>query len=140
VVVDEDAVLAKYGVPPASIPDYLALVGDAADGFPGIPGFGAKSAGAVIRRFGRIEDIPVEVAAWDGVGVRGAAALASTLAAQRDDALLFKHLATLVVRKSLLGAAADLLWTGPTDAFPGVAEALGAPALAPRAEKAAAAR
>ena len=139
-VVDEDAVLAKFGVPPASIPDYLALVGDAADGFPGIPGFGAKSAAAVIRRFGTIEAIPVDVGGWDRVGVRGAAALASTLAAQRDDALLFKHLATLVVRKSLLGAATDLLWTGPTDAFPGVAEALGAPALAQRAAKAAAAR
>jgi 5'-3' exonuclease len=122
-------------VPPVAIPDYLALVGDTADGYPGLPGFGAKSAAALLRRFGTLEAIPTEVAGWDGVGVRGAAALASTLAAARDDALLFKHLATLVVRPSLLGSVADLQWAGPTQAFPGVAEALGAPALADRAEQ-----
>ena len=135
VVIDEDAVLAKYGVPPASIPDYLALVGDSADGYPGLPGFGAKSAAALLRRFGTIEAIPDEVGGWDGVGVRGAAALAGTLAACRDEALLFKHLATLVVRRSLLGSADDLRWLGPTDAFPRVAAALGAPGLADRAEQ-----
>jgi len=139
-VIDEPAVLAKYGVAPAAIPDYLALVGDSADGYPGLPGFGAKSAAAVLRRFGTIEAIPADVAGWDGVAVRGAAVLASTLAASRDDALLFKHLATLVVRRSLLGTAADLLWAGPTDDFPQVAEALGAPGLAARAEQAAGAR
>jgi len=140
VVVDEDAVLAKYGVPPASIPDWLALVGDSADGFPGLPGWGAKSAATVLRRFGTLEAIPLDVAAWDGVGVRSAAALAGTLASSLEDALLFKHLATLVVRRSLLGSAADLRWPGPTDAFPGVAEALGAPGLGPRADQAAAGR
>jgi len=136
-VVDEDAVLAKYGVPPAAIPDWLALVGDSADGFPGLPGWGAKSAAAVIRRFGTVEAIPLEGAHWDGVGVRSSAALASTLAAHLDQARLFKRLATLVVRRSLLGSVADLRWPGPTAAFAQVAEALGAPALAPRAEKAA---
>jgi len=138
VVVDEDAVLAKYGVSPASIPDWLALVGDTADGFPGLPGWGAKSAAAVVRRFGTVEAIPDDVAGWTGVGVRSAAALASTLASQRDEALLFKRLATLVVRRSLLTTVDALRWSGPTDAFPQVAEALGAPNLAVRAAEAAA--
>ena len=80
------------------------------------------------------------MAGWDGVGVRSAATLAGTLVTSRDDALLFKRLATLVVRRSLLASADDLRWTGPADVFPGVAEALGAPALAARAEKAAAGR
>ena len=139
-VIDEDAVVAKYGVTPASIPDFLALVGDTADGYPGLPGWGAKSAAAVLRRFGTIEAIPTEVGGWDGVGVRGAAMLASTLAASRDQALLFKHLATLVVRRSLLGSADDLRWAGPTPDFRSVAEALGAPALADRADQARSAR
>jgi 5'-3' exonuclease len=140
VVVDEEAVLAKYGVPPASIPDWLALVGDSADGFPGLSGWGAKSAAAVLRRFGTVEAIPLDVAAWDGVGVRSAAVLASTLGAQRHDALLFKQLATLVVRRSVLATVDALRWTGPTEAFPAVAAALGAPALGPRAELVAAGR
>ena len=139
-VVDEDAVVAKYGVAPASIPDWLALVGDSADGFPGLPGWGSKSAAAVLRRFGTVEAIPDDPAAWDGVGVRNAGVLAATLASSRRDALLFKHLATLVVERSLLASAADLRWAGPTPAFPAVAEALGAPNLASRAEAAAAGR
>ena len=139
-VVDEAAVLAKYGVPPASIPDWLALVGASADGFPGLPGWGAKSAAAVLRRFGTLEAIPADVAGWDGVGVRSAAVLAATLASSLDEALLFKRLATLVVRRSLLASVDDLRWAGPTEAFPGVADALGAPALAVRAAKAAAGR
>ena len=139
-VVDEDAVLAKYGVPPASIPDWLALVGDSADGFPGLPGWGAKSAAAVIRRFETLEAIPDDVAGWDGVGVRSAGALAATLASSRPEAMLFKRLATLVVDRSLLASAGALRWPGPTEAFPGVAQALGAPALAARAESAAARR
>jgi len=140
IVVDEDAVLAKYGVAPASIPDWLALVGDSADGFPGIPGWGAKSAAAVLRRYGTLEAIPADVAEWDGVVVRSAAALASTLAASIDDALLFKRLATLVVRRSLLDSTAELHWSGPTADFAKVAEDLGAPGLAPRAEQAASGR
>ena len=140
VILDEDAVLAKYGVPPASIPDWLALVGDSADGFPGLPGWGGKSAAAVIRRFGTIEAIPDEVAGWGGVGVRSAGALAATLAASRPEALLFKRLATLVVDRSLLASAADLRWPGATTAFPAVAQTLGAPGLAARAESAGASR
>ncbi len=139
-LIDEDAVLAKYGVAPASIPDWLALVGDSADGFPGLPGWGAKSAAAVLRRFGTLEAIPPDVAAWGGVGVRSAAALAGTLAAGLNDAQLFKRLATLVVRRSLLTSVADLRWPGPTDAFAEVAEALGAPALGDRAIRAAVGR
>lgn len=139
-VVDEAAVLAKFGVPPVSIPDWLALVGDAADGFPGLPGWGAKSAASVLRRFGTIEAIPDDVARWDGFGIRGAGALAGVLASSRSEARLFKRLATLVVDRELLGSTADLLWTGPTPSFPGVAAALGAPALGPRSELAAAGR
>ena len=134
VIVDEAAVLAKYGVAPASIPDWLALVGDSADGFPGLPGWGAKSAAAVLRRFGTIEAIPDDVAGWGDLRVRSAGSLAGTLAAARPEAALFKRLATLVVDRSLLGAADDLRWSGPTAAFPGVAQALGAPGLAARAE------
>jgi 5'-3' exonuclease len=138
-VIDEDGVLAKFGVPPVSIPDYLALVGDNADGFPGLPGWGAKSAAAVLRRFGTIEAIPDEIAAWDGANVRGGAALASTLASAREAAMLFKKLATLVVDPDLLpGGVEQLRWHGPTDDFAPVAEALGAPALAKRADRAAA--
>ncbi len=77
-LIDEDGVIEKFGVPPASIPDYLALVGDSADGFPGLAGWGAKSASAVLARWGRIEDIPEDPAAWD-VTVRSSAKLATTL-------------------------------------------------------------
>jgi 5'-3' exonuclease len=90
----EAGVLAKFGVPPASIPDYLALVGDTADGIPGIPRWGQKGAAAVLLRYGHLEAIPDDAAAWD-VSVRGAAALAQNLAAQREDARLFRTLATL---------------------------------------------
>jgi len=138
VVIDEAAVLAKYGVAPASIPDWLALVGDSADGFPGLAGWGAKSAAAVLRRFGTLEAIPNDVADWGGVGVRGGPVLAATLAAQRADALLFKRLATLVVDRSLLDSVAALRWSGPTDDFVRVADLLEAPNLATRATEAAA--
>jgi len=134
VVVDEPGVVAKYGVPPLSIPDWLALVGDSADGFPGLPGWGAKSAAAVIRRFGTVEAIPDDVADWAGVSVRSAGALAATLASSRPEAMLFKRLATLVVDRSILRSVADLRWPGPTAGFGAVAQALGAPALASRAE------
>jgi 5'-3' exonuclease len=91
---DADGVAQKFGVRPASIPDYLALVGDAADGFPGLPGWGAKSTAAVLSRYPHLEDIPDSVRAWD-LKVRGAASLAKALAEHRDDALLFRELATL---------------------------------------------
>jgi 5'-3' exonuclease len=91
---DEAGVIEKFGVSPASIPDYLALVGDAADGFPGLRGWGAKSAAAVLARFGHLEAIPEDFRAW-GVGVARPAALAATLARDRERAFLFRDLATL---------------------------------------------
>ena len=93
---DEAGVIAKFGVGPASIPDYLALVGDRADGYPGLPGWGAKSAAAVLSRFVRIEDIPAKASEWDfGMSLRGGPVLAATLQECMAEALLFKKLATL---------------------------------------------
>ena len=93
-VLDEAGVQTKFGVQPAQIPDYLALVGDSADGIPGVPRWGAKSAAAVLTTYGSLEDIPDSAAEWR-VPVRGAAALAESLASRRSDALLYKKLATL---------------------------------------------
>src|SRR6202012_5095687 len=131
VLIDEDGVGAKFGVGPASIPDYLALVGDSADGFPGLPGWGAKSAAAVLARWHHIEDIPADAGAWD-VTVRGAAKLAATLREGRDAAALFKELATLRIDRSLLARVDDLRWRGPTGAFAEVCTAMDAPAMARR--------
>ena len=131
---DAAGVEAKFGVPPESIPDYLALVGDAADGYPGIPGFGAKSAASVLRRFRHIENIPSFSAEW-GAGVSGAPRLAGVLNEQREHALLFRTLATLRTDAPLFRSVDELLWKGPTTAFTGFAEAIGAPELAQRAER-----
>ena len=139
VLIDEDGVTAKFGVGPASIPDYLALVGDSADGFPGLAGWGAKSAAAVLARWNHVEDIPPDSGDWD-VAVRGAAKLATTLREGRDDALLFKELATLRVDRSLLGRVDDLRWRGPTDEFADVCAVLDAPGIARRADALAADR
>ena len=95
-VIDRDGVIAKFGVPPESIPDYLALVGDSADGFPGIPGWGAKSTATVLAHYGHLEDIPAAAGQWE-VGVRNAGSLAAALVEQRDHAFLFRDLATLRV-------------------------------------------
>jgi 5'-3' exonuclease len=133
VLLDEAGVNAKYGVPPASIPDWLALVGDSADGFPGLPGWGAKSAAAVLSRYGHIDDIPELVQDWD-VEVRGAMKLAATLAEQRDAARLFLTLATLRTDGNV-GTVKDWEWRGPTDEFAAWAERLGRPALLERAER-----
>ena len=108
---DEAGVVAKFGVPPASIPDWLALVGDTADGIPGIPGWGEKSAGAVLARYGRIEAIPDDPAAWD-VAVRGRDRLAASLRARREDAGLYRQLATLRTDVPLAESLADLEWQG----------------------------
>ena len=93
-ITDEDGVVAKFGVSPPSIPDYLALVGDAADGIPGIPRWGARSTAAILTRYGDLDRIPADADDWD-VKVRGAANLAKSLAEQRDDAFLYRRLATL---------------------------------------------
>jgi 5'-3' exonuclease len=112
--IDEAGVIAKFGVPPASIPDYLALVGDTADGYPGIPRWGAKSASAVLARWQHIDAIPDDHRAWE-VPVRGAEALAATLRAGREDAKLFRVLATLrtdVPEVAAIGSVEDLRWKG----------------------------
>jgi 5'-3' exonuclease len=116
IVYDEEGVIAKFGVAPSSIPDYLALVGDSADGYPGLPGWGAKSTAAVLRAHGSIDAIPDDVARWK-VKVRGSATLAATLADRRDDALLFRTLATLRLDRGLLASVDQLQWHGPTAAF-----------------------
>jgi 5'-3' exonuclease len=130
---DEAAVREKFGVEPESIPDWLALVGDSADGFPGLPGWGAKSAATVLARYRHLDAIPTDPAAWE-VTVRGAAKLAGTLLEQRAEAELFLDLATLR-RDAAVGAVDDWRWTGPTAGFAGWAERVGAPALRRRAER-----
>ncbi len=110
-VLDEPGVVAKFGVPPASIADWLALVGDDADGIPGIPGWGAKSAATVLARYGRIEAIPDDAARWD-VAVRSAVKLAAALAEKRDDAALYRRLATLREDVPLSESLAGLEWRG----------------------------
>lgn len=110
-VLDEDGVREKFGVSPASIPDYLGLVGDTADGIPGIPRWGAKSAGAVLARYAHIEKIPASADDWD-VKVRGAKTLAENLQAQLDDALLYRKLAVLRTDAPVHESLDDLRWTG----------------------------
>lgn len=110
-VLDEPGVRERFGVPPGSIPDYLGLVGDDADGIPGIPRWGARSAAAVLARYGSIELIPDDGAAWD-VTVRGAAALARELTARRDEARLYKALATLRRDANLFEHVEELEWRG----------------------------
>lgn len=109
---DESGIIAKFGVPPASIPDYLALVGDAADGYPGLAGWGAKSTAAVLARFGHLESIPADSRTW-GVNAANPVALARVLAAERDRAFLFRDLATLRTDIPLFDSVDDLLWKGP---------------------------
>jgi 5'-3' exonuclease len=116
VVTDEAGVRAKFGVGPASIPDYLALVGDSADGFPGLSGWGAKTTAAVLARYEHLEAIPDAPGQWD-VPIRGVAGLAATLAAQRDLALLFRDLATLRTSPPAFERVEDLRWTGPREQF-----------------------
>lgn len=132
VVVDEAAVIEKFGVPPASIPDYLGLVGDSADGFPGLPGWGAKSTATVLARYGHIEDIPAAPGQWD-VTVRGGAKLAATLVEQRADALLFRRIATLDLEAPTVDSVDELEWTGPTGDLDAVAALLDAPDLVRKA-------
>jgi 5'-3' exonuclease len=134
IVYDEAGVAAKFGVGPRSIPDYLALVGDSADGFPGLPGWGARSAAAVLARYGHIEAIPDAPGDW-AVPVRGRPALATTLRTMRRQAMLFKDLATLRADRSLLDDAGDLRWTGPTPVFAEVCERIDARPLAARAAR-----
>ena len=113
---DEAGVIEKFGVPPASIPDYLALVGDAADGYPGLRGWGAKSAAAVLMKFAHFEAIPQDPKEWQ-VNVNNPDGLSDTLRSQWDQALLFRDLATLRCHIPLFVNIDDLRWTGPTPEF-----------------------
>ena len=111
---DEAGVIARFGVPPSSIPDYLALVGDAADGYPGLAGWGAKSASAVLAKYGHLEQIPDDWQTW-GVNAARPAALARTLATERDHAFLFRDLATLRTDIPLFATIDELRWQGPVN-------------------------
>ena len=113
---DEAGVVAKFGVRPVSIPDYLALVGDASDGYPGLPGWGAKSTAAVLAKFERLEHIPADWRTWS-VNAANAAALAATLTREREHAYLFRDLATLRTTIPLFDSVDALRWAGPTPDF-----------------------
>ena len=125
VTCDEAGVIQKFGVPPASIPDYLALVGDASDGYPGLPGWGPKSSAAVLAKFGRLESIPADWRDWH-VNAANAGALAQTLARERASALLFRTLATLRTDIPLFDDVEQLRWNGPTPAFSAIGARLDA--------------
>jgi 5'-3' exonuclease len=134
VTLDAEGVTQKFGVAPASIPDYLALVGDSADGFPGLPGWGAKSAAAVLARYRELEDIPERADDWD-VKVRGAARLAETLAREREQALLFRRIARVASDVPEIGAVDDWRWRGPTEEFEEICDYCDAPRAADRAAR-----
>ncbi len=126
-VIDADGVRERCGVSPLSVPDWLALVGDSADGFPGLPGWGKQSAATVLDHYGHLEAIPLDVEDWDPAIARRvrAGALVAALRAGFEEALLFRELARLVIDPSLLGSAAELEWSGPTSDFETVAAYLG---------------
>jgi 5'-3' exonuclease len=123
VTLDEAGVIQKFGVPPVSIPDYLALVGDASDGYPGLSGWGAKSTAAVLAKFGHIESIPADWREWH-VNAANASALAHTLSEERDQAMLFRTLATLRTDIALFDDLDQLRWNGPTEVFTAIAARL----------------
>ncbi len=130
---DEAGVIERFGVPPASITDYLALSGDSSDGYPGLPGWGAKSASTLLARYGHLEAIPADARTWD-VPVRGAEKLAATLRDNFELALLFRDLATLRTHEPALTSLEDLRWLGPTEAFIKFAARLDQPQLLLRAQ------
>ena len=122
---DQDGVRAKFGVAPASIPDYLALVGDSSDGYPGLPGWGAKSAAAILARWGTLDAIPDSALDWD-VPLRNASRLAATLQQQREDAILYRHLARLKTDSAITGDLDALEWRGvPRETFLSLCDELG---------------
>jgi 5'-3' exonuclease len=131
VIRDEQGVVEKFGVPPGSIPDYLALVGDSADGYPGLPGWGAKSAAAVLARFGHLESIPADAKEWH-VNAANAATLAATLQRSRDLVFLFRDLATLRTDIPVFDSIEDLRWKGPTPRFAEYGPRFDAAVVSPR--------
>jgi 5'-3' exonuclease len=131
VTLDEAGVVQKFGVLPESIPDYLALVGDTADGYPGLPGWGAKSSAAVLAKFVHLESIPADHREWH-VNVASASTLAATLARERERAMLFRTLATLRTDIPLFEDVDQLRWNGPTPAFDSIAARLDTAVTEPR--------
>jgi 5'-3' exonuclease len=131
---DEAAVVAKFGVKPTSIPDYLALVGDAADGYPGLPGWGAKSTAAVLAKFGHLESIPRDRSQWQ-VDIFNTGALARTLTEEWERALLFRDLATLRTDIALFDDVDELCWTGPKPEFTALARRLDTASTRPSDKK-----
>ena len=137
VLYDHAGVIDKFGVPPASIPDYLGLVGDSADGFPGLPGWGAKSAATLLARYGHITAIPFDVSEWD-VPVRGAAKLAAALRDGFEDALLYRRIATVELGAPVSATVDEMEWRGPAPGLDERCAALDARRLAVRARELAA--
>ena len=137
---DEDGVREKFGIGPRSIPDYLALMGDSADGFPGVKGWGAKSAATVLARYSHLEDIPDDASSWEDVRVRGGSRLAGALAGAREEAALFRDLATLRTTLPVFGEVDELRWKGPEPRFFDVCARFNAPGYYRRAQAAASAR
>ena len=131
---DEQGVKTRFGVGPASIPDYLALVGDSADGYPGLPGWGEKAASTVLAQYPHLEAIPTSPGSW-GVTVRGAARLSTALEANRELAMLFRKLATLRLDVPVFSSVDELRWHGPKPQFEHVATRLGVPGLWDRARR-----
>jgi 5'-3' exonuclease len=134
VTLDESGIVKKFGVSPSSIPDYLALVGDSADGYPGLPGWGAKSSAAVLARFIHLESIPKDSREWR-VNAANAGTLASTLAREMEHALLFRTLATLRTDISLFDNVKQLRWNGPTSVFDSLAARLDAAVTDPKSKR-----
>ncbi len=133
-IIDEDGVMEKFGVKPESIPDYLALVGDTADGYPGLDGWGEKSAATILRTYRHLERIPKDNADWK-VSLRGAITLASTLQEKMQLAILFRDLATLRTTNPRIVSVEELLWCGPHKEFESACERLGSPQLLRRVKE-----
>jgi 5'-3' exonuclease len=136
---DFAGVVDRFGVEPGSIPDYLALVGDTADGIPGVPGWGSKTAGAVLGRYRHLEDIPTKAGAWD-IAVRGAPRLVQTLVQHLEEALLYRRLATIETDAMAFDDVDELAWTGPADGYEHALRAIDAGGSIARIERLADAR
>jgi 5'-3' exonuclease len=132
---DEAGVVTKFGVRPESIPDYLAVVGDSADGFPGVRGWGAKAAAATLSQYAHLENIPKDWMKWDS-SIRKAKALSESLFSTWSDALLFRTLATLRLDAPVFDTVEDLRWKGPRENFEQCCQGMKAPGLAGRVKSA----
>lgn len=129
---DRQGVIDKFGVPPELIPDYLGVVGDSADGFPGLSGWGAKSAAKILSHFGHIDEVPFDATEWN-IEVRGAAKLALTLSEYFEEALLFRRIATVALDAPVSATVEEMRWAGPQNGFDQRCGAIGAERIAERA-------